>query len=274
MDKFLVWMKSIFATLNQFINGKLLILEKNDRINSLFETRAVDVETVNSIVILISDILVVLIFLWIIKKIVNFLYNKLRRKRNIKRNQQRQTQKNGSHRKKVYRRRNGGISNLLSRFKFVRRKKVRKTKSSSSGYIDGNGKLGYDEYEDDYSYDEPEDMYVQHRGHSHTRIKNSDGENTIYIPRGDFMNNAGNAVQPNQPYDYNQQAMYGNGNLSGQPIYGNRYSTTNEESAIYRGSAMKKPKAQEDEYVDDTLEFSQQEQDNDDGKTRVFKRKK
>ena len=85
MDKFLVWMKSIFATLNQFINGKLLILEKNDRINSLFETRAVDAETVNSIVILISDILVVLIFLWIIKKIVNFLYNKLRRKRNIKR---------------------------------------------------------------------------------------------------------------------------------------------------------------------------------------------
>ena len=95
MDKFLVWMKSIFATLNQFINGKLLILEKNDRINSLFETRAVDAETVNSIVILISDILVVLIFLWIIKKIVNFLYNKLRRKRNIKRNQQRQTQKKG-----------------------------------------------------------------------------------------------------------------------------------------------------------------------------------
>ena len=113
MDKFLVWMKSIFATLNQFINGKLLILEKNDRINSLFETRAVDAETVNSIVILISDILVVLIFLWIIKKIVNFLYNKLRGKRNIKRNQQRQTQKNGSHRKKVYRRRSGGISNLL-----------------------------------------------------------------------------------------------------------------------------------------------------------------
>lgn len=274
MDKFLVWMKSIFATLNQFINGKLLILEKNDRINSLFETRAVDAETVNSIVILISDILVVLIFLWIIKKIVNFLYNKLRRKRHIKRNQQRQTQKNGSHRKKVYRRRSGGISNLLSRFKFVRRKKVRKTKSSSSGYIDGNGKLGYDEYEDDYSYDEPEDMYVQRRVRRQTRIKNSDGENTIYIPRGDYVKNTGNAVQPNQPYDYNQQAMYGNGNLSGQPIYGNRYSTTNEESAIYRGSAMEKPKAQEDEYVDDTLKFSQHEQDNDDGKTRVFKRKK
>lgn len=73
-----------FATLNQFINGKLLILEKNDRINSLFETRAVDAETVNSIVILISDILVVLIFLWIIKKIVNFLYNKLRRKETSK----------------------------------------------------------------------------------------------------------------------------------------------------------------------------------------------
>ena len=87
-----------------------------------------------------------------------------------------QTQKNGSHRKKVYRRRSGGISNLLSRFKFVRRKKVRKTKSSSSGYIDGNGKLGYDEYEDDYSYDEPEDMYVQRRVRRQTRIKNSYGK--------------------------------------------------------------------------------------------------
>ena len=46
------------------------------------------------------------------------------------------------------------------------------------------------------------------------------------------------------------------------------------KNRLYRGSAMKKPKAQEDEYVDDTLEFSQHEQDNDDGKTRVFKRKK
>ena len=73
MDKFLVWMKSIFATLNQFINGKLLILEKNDRINSLFETRAVDAETVNSIVILISDILVVLM-----NRTLNIILKKVR----------------------------------------------------------------------------------------------------------------------------------------------------------------------------------------------------
>ena len=264
MANFLLWIKSIFVTLNQFVNNKLLVFEKNDRINSWFETKEVDAEVVNAIILYISDVLVIMIFFWIIKKIVSFLFNSFRRDKNTKKNRQRQFQKGGGTRRKVHRERNRCISNLLSKFKSV----IRKTNSSSNGYI--NGRLGYDEYDDDYSYDEPEELHVKHQARRRTRIKNSDRENTMYIPNEYYRGNTENAVKQNQAYSYNQQTVYGTGASSGQPIYGNRYGTRYEGPAVYRGET---PKPQQSEYANDTLEFSLNEQNNDDGKTRIFKRK-
>lgn len=263
MANFLLWIKSIFVTINQFVNNKLLVFEKNDRINSWFETKAVDAEVVNAIILFISDVLVIMFFFWIIKKIVSFLFN-FRRDKNTKKNQQRQFQKGGGTRRKVHRERNRYISNLLSKFKSI----IRKNNSSSDRYIDG--RLGYDEYDDDYSYDEPKELHVKHQARRRTRIKNSDGENTMYIPNEYYGSNTENAVRQNQTYDYNQQTVYGSGASSGRPIYGNGYGTRYEGSAVYRGET---PKTQQSEYANDTLEFSFNEQNNDDGKTRIFKRK-
>lgn len=69
MANFLLWIKSIFVTINQFVNNKLLVFEKNDRINSWFETKAVDAEVVNAIILFISDVLVIMFFSGLSKRL-------------------------------------------------------------------------------------------------------------------------------------------------------------------------------------------------------------
>ena len=91
MEKFLVWFKGVFSTLNQFINNKLLIFEQNDRIKSIFESNAVDEKTVNTVITMVIDVLMVIIFCWLVKKIVSLLYKYLRRHK--RRNQQRKSPK-------------------------------------------------------------------------------------------------------------------------------------------------------------------------------------
>lgn len=267
MEKFLVWFKGVFSTLNQFINNKLLIFEQNDRIKSIFESNAVDEENVNTIITMVIDVLMVIIFCWLVKKIVSLLYKYLRRHK--RRNQQRKSPKkygNNAKRtrsirsfrqKRNTKRRRGLISELFSKLKLNRKKKRKKVKYSySNEYIDDNGKLSYNEYDDDYSYDYPEKANVQQHINHHSRAKNSDGENTVYIPKVDSHNN-GNVGQ----------TVYGNQNPNKQQVDRNRY--TNTETDIYR--AM--PKTDVSECAEDTFDFSSDEQNSDDGKTRIFKRK-
>lgn len=267
MVKFLVWFKGVFSTLNQFINNKLLIFEQNDRIKSIFESNAVDEETVNTVITMVIDVLMVIIFCWLVKKIVSILYKYLRRHK--RRNQQRKSPKkygNNAKRtrsrrsfrqKRNTKRRRGLISELFSKLKLNRKKKRKKVKYSySNEYIDDNGKLSYNEYDDDYSYDYPEKANVQQHINHHSKAKNSDGENTIYIPKVDSHNN-GNVGQ----------MVYGNQNPNKRQVYRNGY--TNTETDIYR--AM--PKTDVSECAEDTFDFSSDEQNSDDGKTRIFKRK-
>lgn len=269
MEKFLVWFKGVFSTLNQFINNKLLIFEQNDRIKSIFESNAVDEETVNTVITMVIDVLMVIIFCWLVKKIVSILYKYLRRHK--RRNQQRKSPKkygNNAKRtrsrrsfrqKRNTKRRRGLISELFSKLKLNRKKKRKKVKYSySNEYIDDNGKLSYNDYEDDYSYDDyPEEINVQqHVNHHHSKVKNSDDENTVYIPKVDSRNN-GNVGQ----------TVYGNQNPNKWQVYRNGY--TNTETDIYR--AM--PKTDVSECAEDTFDFSSDKQNSDDGKTRIFKRK-
>ena len=247
MEKFLVWFKGVFSTLNQFINNKLLIFEQNDRIKSIFESNAVDEKTVNTVITMVIDVLMVIIFCWLVKKIVSILYKYLRRHK--RRNQQRKSPKKyGNNAKKTRsrrsfrqkrntKRRKGLISELFSKLKLNRKKKRKKVKYSySNEYIDDNGKLSYNGYEDDYSYDYPEKVNVQ--------------------PKVDSHNN-GNVGK----------TVYGNQNPNKQQVYRNRY--TNTETDIYRTM----PKTDVSECAEDTFDFSSDEQNSDDGKTRIFKRK-
>lgn len=267
MEKFLVWFKGVFSTLNQFINNKLLIFEQNDRIKSIFESNAVDEKTVNTVITMVIDVLMVIIFCWLVKKIVSILYKYLRRHK--RRNQQRKSPKkygNNAKRtrsrrsfrqKRNTKRRRGLISELFSKLKLNRKKKRKKVKYSySNEYIDDNGKLSYNEYDDDYSYDYPEKSNVQQHINHHSKAKNSDGENTVYIPKVDSHNN-GNVGQ----------MVYGNQNPNKWQVYRNGY--TNTETDIYR--AM--PKTDVSECAEDTFDFSSDKQNSDDGKTRIFKRK-
>ncbi len=270
MEKFLVWFKGVFSTLNQFINNRLLIFEQNDRIKGIFESNAADQETVNTVITMVIDIFVIIILLLVVKKIIGLVYNYLRRRRrrNQQKNQHRKSlQKYGNNAKKTRnsksrnfrqnknaKRRRGFISEIFSKLKFGRKKKRKKVKYSySNEYIDDNGKLGYNGYDDDYSYDDyPEEINVQqHVNHHYSRAKNSDGENTMYIPRAENV----------------EQMIYGNQNSNKQQVYRNGY--TNTETDIYR--AM--PKTDVSECAEDTFDFSSDEQNNDDGKTRIFKRK-
>lgn len=270
MEKFLVWFKGVFSTLNQFINNKLLIFEQNDRIKGIFESNAADQETVNTVITMVIDILVVIIFLLVVKKIIGLVYNYLRRRRrrNQQKNQHRKSpQKYGNNAKKTrnsksgnfrqrknIKRRRGFITEIFSKLKLGRKKKRKKVKYSySNECIDDNGKLSYNGYDDDYSYDDyPEEINVQqqHVNH-HSRAKNSDGENTMYIPRVENVD----------------QTVYGNQNPNKQQSYRNGY--TNNETDIYR--AMPRPNVSE--YAEDSFDFGSCEQNEDDGKTRVFKRK-
>lgn len=265
MEKFLVWFKGVFSALNQFINNGLLIFEQNNRIKGIFKSNAVDQETVNIVIIMVIDILAVIILLLVVKKIIGLVYNYLRRRR--RRNQHRKSpQKYGNNAKKTRnsksgnfrqrkntKKRRGFISEIFSKLKFGRKKKRKKVKYSySNEYIDDNGKLSYNGYDDNYSYDYPEKINVQqkHVNH-HSRAKNTDGENTMYIPRVENV----------------EQMVYGNQNPNKRQSYRNGYA--NNETDIYR--AMPRPNVSE--YAEDSFDFSSCEQNEDDGKTRVFKRK-
>lgn len=263
MEKFLVWFKGVFSTLNQFINNKLLIFEQNDRIKSIFESNAVDEENVNTVITMVIDVLMVIIFCWLVKKIVSLLYKYLRRHK--RRNQQRKsTKKYGKNAKRTRsirsfrqkrntKRRRGLISELFSKLKLNGKKKRKKVKYSySNEYINDNGKLSYNGYEDDYSYDYPEKVNVQQHVNHHSKAKNSDDENTVYIPKVDSHNN-GNVGK----------TVYGNQNPNKWQVY------TNTETDIYRTM----PKTDVSECAEDTFDFSSDEQNSDDGKTRIFKRK-
>lgn len=267
MEKLVTWFKSIFSTLNRFINNKLLDFEGNSKIQSLFDGKNADTETVNMAILMIIDILIVIIFLVIIRKIVGFLYNHIRKNKRAKQNQKMQKRNNfrnnsrdakrgGIFRQKKYRRRHSGFfSKLLSRLNFKRRKKTKKVKSSNNVYIDNSGNNGYSGYENDYSYDNPDDIYVEQHTQKYKHEKNTDNENTMYIPQNEYVAKHVNTVKHKKIK-----------NGDSQPV------NIESETPIYR--EMPRPlKKNETENECAELEFYSNEKD-DSEKTRVFNLKK